>query len=200
MFSPSRQQGISIRQLPQGLYIEHQGQIRYQTAEWVVLATLDSPPQTRQTIHFATVLEEKLQQVKDQFPQLIQSWNVRLRWCRELLQKFTPLKQKRAPLGFIGRISHTLFGTVTEDELQQYKNIVTENSISMNQTIHKVNLLLSATKQTQMNVNQNSAHLFRLQRYLSSISRTISISFLQAKRAIEHIELKFKLEHVLIST
>ena len=69
----------------------------------------------------------------------------------------------------------------------------------MNQTIHKVNLLLFATKQTQMNVNQNSAHLFRLQRYLSSISRTISISFLQAKRAIEHIELKFKLEHVLIS-
>ena len=148
---------------------------------------------------FAETLQKKIQQVSDQFPQLTPSWNNRLSWCLEFLSNFNSNRVRRAPLGFIGRLSHTLFGTITEDELNQYKSILLASNMAVNKTIHRVNLLLSATKQVQINVNKNSAHLFKLQRYLASISRTISISFLQARRAIEHIELKFKIEHALIS-
>ena len=190
---------MNIRSLPQGLRIEHDGGIHYQTAEWVVLVTLDSPPPTKHAFHFASVLQEKVNKVSDQFPQLTQSWNVRITWCKQFLSQYSVEKGKRAPLGFIGQLSHTLFGTITEEELNQYKSILWENNLALNQTVHRVNALLSATKQIQININANSAHLFKLQRYLASISRTISISFLQAKRAIEHIELKFKIEHALIS-
>ena len=199
MFSQSRQQGLTVRALNQGIYIARQGNIHYQTAEWVVLATIDSPPPTDQALHFAAVLSKKIQEVRQNYPQLTPSWHTRISWCREYLLQFSQSRTKRAPLGFIGRLSHTLFGTVTEEELQQYRSIISANSQSVNTTIHRVNLLLSATKQIQINVNRNSAHLFKLQRYISSISRTISISFLQAKRALEHMELKFKLEHAVAS-
>ena len=53
VYIQSKQLGLNIRSLPQGLRIEHDGGIHYQTAEWVVLATLDSPrqPNMPSTLH-----------------------------------------------------------------------------------------------------------------------------------------------------
>ena len=195
----SQKTGIEIKQLHEGLFVEKRGGLYYQAAEWVILTTISSLPPTSHIQTYATALKAHILKVSSSFPQLKENWLVRISWCEEYLQQFITARPKRAPLGFIGKLSHTLFGTVTEDELKAYKDILAASSATLNKTVHRVNLLLSAVKKTEINVIANSAHLFKLQRYLHSMSRAVFINFAASKRAIELLELKNKLEHSVVS-
>ena len=197
--SQSNKLGIAVKPLHQGLLIEKHGGLYYQTAEWVVLMTITSPPPTEKITVFAKVLKEEIQKVSSRFPQLAENWNSRLDWCVNIVQHFPASRNKRAPLGFIGRLSHTLFGTVTEEELQQYRNIILDNKNSLNSTIHRTNLLLSATKSNRQGINKNMEHINRVQRYLVSLRHTITKNFQITSDSISMISIRIKIEHALVS-
>ena len=93
----------------------------------------------------------------------------------------------------------TLFGTEIEDELKAYKDILVASSATLNKIVPRVNQLLSAVKKTEINAIANSAHLFKLQRYFHSMSRTVFINFAASERAIKLLELKNELEHSEVS-
>ena len=157
-----------------------------------------APPTEKITV-FAKVLKEEIHKVSSRFPQLAENWNSRLDWCVNIVQHFPASRNKRAPLGFIGRLSHTLFGTVTEEELQQYRNIILDNKNSLNSTIHRTNLLLSATKSNRQGINKNMEHINRVQRYLVSLRHTITKNFQITSDSISMIYIRIKIEHALVS-
>ena len=138
--------------------------------------------------------------MRTRFPNLVNNWASRLDVYKEYLQLFSLKRTKRAPLRFIGRLSHTLFGTVTEEELSQYRRIMIENQNSVKRTIHRVNLLLSATKTNRNHINSNSnQHINQIHRYLTSIQHSVSRNFHLTSDSIQMLELKVKLEHSLVS-
>ena len=199
VYTLSARSGISIKPLHQGLYIRKQGGLFYQSADWVALITLSSPPPTRRIQEFGALLKNEIKKVRSRFPQLSANWNSRIDTCIENLDSISYHRQKRAPLGFIGKLSHTLFGTVTEEELNQYRSILLDTRNSVNQTVHRTNLLLSATKSNRKNINLNSDHINRLQRYLLSIQRTIGTNFQVLSYSIQLLSLKLKFEHSVTS-
>ena len=188
-----------MKPLPQGLLIQEKGGLFYQTAEWIALVTVTSPTPTKTLWNFTTLLEAEIKKVRTTFPNLVNNWLSRLDVCREYLQLFNLKRTKRAPLGFIGRLSHTLFGTVTEEELSQYRRIIMENQNSVNRTIHRVNLLLSATKTNRNHINSNSNHINQMQRYLTSLQHSVSRNFFLISDSIQKLQLKVKIEHSLVS-
>ena len=192
-------QGIAVKPLPQGILIQQRGGLFYQTAEWIALVTVSSPAPTKTLWNFTTVLEAEISKVRTRFPTLVSNWAHRLNVCKEYLQHFHLKRTKRAPLGFIGKLSHTLFGTVTEEELSQYRNIMLQNQNSVNRTIHRVNLLLSATKTNRNSINSNSNHIGRIQRYLTSLQHSVSRNFHITSDSLQILELKLKIEHSLVS-
>ena len=197
--SQSLRPGITIKPLHQGLLIQKEGGLHYQTAEWIVLMTISSPPPTRKLQDFSSMLRNHIAKASSRFPQLSENWISRLDWCDSILKQLSTTRHKRAPLGFIGRLSHTLFGTITEDELSEYRQIVLDNRRSLNQTIHRSNLLLSAVKTNRDNIIKNSDHIARVQRYLVSIRSSLSKNFQVMSDSVQQLSLKVKLEHTLVS-
>ena len=198
-YTLSRRPGITFKPLHQGLFIQKQGGLYYQTADWVALITVSSPPPTKQLESLAAALKIEINKVSHRFSQLSENWESRLGWCRNSLHRFTSNRPKRALLGFIGKLSHTLFGTVTEEELTQYRNIIMDTRNSLNITVHRSNLLLSATKTNRNHINTNSNHISRIQRYLTSLQRSVSANFRINSDSIHMLSLKLKIEHVLVS-
>ena len=197
--SQSLKPGISIKTLQQGSWIQQQEGLYYQTAEWIVLMSVSTPPPTKKLFDFATKLRRQIQQVSTRFPQLSENWLGRLDWCRTILQQLNPVRPNRAPLGFIRRLSHTLFGTVTEAELAQYRNLVLANRLSLNQTIHRTNLLMSAVKANRNIISSNSDHILKVQKYLLTLQSSLSRNFKTMSDTVQQLSVKVKLEHALLS-
>ena len=192
-------QGIAVRPLPQGILIQRRGGLFYQMAEWVALVTVSSPTPTKILWNFTTTLEAEITNVRTRFPDLTDNWVHRLDICREYLQHFHLKRQKRAPLGFIGKLSHTLIGIVTEEELNQYRQIMLQNQNSVNRTVHRVNLLLWATKTNRNKINSNSIHINKVQRYLTSLRHSVLRNFGITSNSFQMLNIKLKIEHSLAS-
>ena len=77
---------------------------------------------------------------------------------------------KRAPLDFIGEISHSLFGTVTESELSVYREALSQVSKSLNKTIHRNNAMLTVTKINRQAINVNRVAINDLARTQSRLN------------------------------
>ena len=197
-YSQSLKPGISVKPLQQGLWIQQQGGLYYQTTQWIVLMSVSSPTPTKKLLDFANILETQIKTVSSRFPQLSDSLTSQLTWCRCVLQRLEPARSKRAPLhvGFIGRLSHTLFGTVTEAELAQYRNLLMDNRLSLNRMIHRTNLLMSAVKSNREHINWNSYHLMKIQKYLQTLQSSISSSFKIMSDTVHHLSVKLKLGHL----
>ena len=161
--------------------------------------TVSTPPPTKQALDFADTLQNQIKKVSQRFPRISENWLDRLQWCRKTLGQFEISRPKRAPLGFIGRLSHTLFGTVTEAELSQYRNLLLDTNRSLNATIHRSNLLMSAVKSNRRNINRNTDHLARVQRYLNSLHTTLEKNFQITTDTVHLLSLKVKIEHALVS-
>ena len=104
-------------------------------------------------------------------------------------------------MGFIGQVSHVLFGTVTEDELLQYRVAIEQLGKSMQDSVHFSNKLLSAVKHLQDRSVLVEEHLQQLRTAISSwieqyradrkkLSATFYSIFLQLKidRALTSLE------------
>ena len=195
----SQKAGITIKNLHQGLLIQQQGGLFYQSAEWTVLLTLMAPAMTKELMDFSRLLQAQITKVSTRYPQLADSWNSRLQWCQNILQHFYSGRTKRAPLGFIGRISHTLFGTVKEEELAQYRSIIMDTHSLLNHTVHRSNLLLSATKANRRHINLNSDHINKLKRYLVTLQLAVKTNFHVISDTLSRLSLKMKIEHALVS-
>ena len=109
-YTLSLKPGIVVKPLPQGLFIQQKGGLYYQTAEWVALTTISSPPPREKLLDMATKLDKESKTIRQRLPQFTENWLTRLQWCREYLQQFQPNRQKRAPPWFYrSPFTHTVW-------------------------------------------------------------------------------------------
>ena len=69
----------------------------------------------------------------------------------------------------------------------------------LNHTVHRSNLLLSATKANRRHINLNSDHINKLKCYLDTLQLTVKTNFHVISDTLSHLSLKIKIEHALVS-
>ena len=152
--TPQSTQDIVIEELPQGIEVRQLDTVRYHTASWTILVTIAKPKASEELYLATKQIQSTIQTSRASLPaETVNQWSNRLNYVTELLpvQRFE--RAKRAPLGFIGKISHFLFGTVTEDQLAQYSQAISLLSSSVMKTVHLSNQLLSAVRRGATNIS-----------------------------------------------
>ena len=168
--------GMSMTKLSEGIKVTPLGQLYPTVAKWTSAVSLE-PPRIHHSIKEAV---RTLQYLIFQFNYsdhssviIKDNWNMRMSWIESTLH-IPPIRQKRSPLGFIGEVSHVLFGTVTKGELAKYKSALLKLGKSVNGTIHVSNQLLTVSRQIHTTVIQNSHHIRKLRSFLAKFrSQTI---------------------------
>ena len=115
------------------------------------------------------------------------TWIMRVNHIKQTLHVF-PRRQKRSPFGFIGQLSHTLFGTVTEEELAIYKKALLQLGQAVNGTIHINNRLMSVTRQVHAAVTHNSQHIRQLRQFLHKFRTQVANSQLITTHHLDRLE------------
>ena len=147
---------IDIGSFPQGISIHTPDNIFGLKAQWTVLVLLQKPtpdPRINSIIHHLKNIVSSNNVPLDSA--IKRNWIRRLRWISEVIQVNKVTRSKRSILPFVGSLSNILFGTVTEDQLNQYRKAVNRALTSTNQTIHIVNSLITVTKHIQLQAKEN---------------------------------------------
>ena len=162
--------GVTITAIPHGIQLQQEPNLIIQEAAWTLLVTLD-PPNTNQDV--LRLLSQVRHLVKNPnstvYPDIQHNWNIRLNSVQSACSQ-PNARIKRAPLDFIGEISHSLFGTVTESELSVYREALSQVSKSLNKTIHRNNALLTVTKINRQAINVNRVAINDLARTQSRLN------------------------------
>ena len=166
--TPQSTQDIVIEELPQGIEVRQLDTVRYHTASWTILVTIAKPKASVELYLATKQIQSTIQTSRASLPaETVNQWSNRLNYVTELLPVQWFERAKRAPLGFIGKISHFLFGTVTEDQLAQYSQAFSLLSSSVMKTVHLSNQLLSAVRQVEQRTSLAEQHLVQLRTAMS---------------------------------
>ena len=161
---------IGIGSFPQDISIHTPDNIFGLKAQWNVLVLLQKPtpnPRINSVIHHLKnfVSSNNVPRPKKR------NWIRRLRWISEVIQVNKVTRPKQSILSFVGSLSNILFGTVTEDQWNQYRK-------ATNQTIHIVNSLITVTKHIQLQAKENQHRITNLATFLQNFTYTVSNEFL----------------------
>ena len=161
--------GMSMTKFSEGIKVSSLGQLYPTVAKWTSAVSLE-PPRIHHSIKEAVrTLQYLILQFNysDHSSLVIKdNWNRRMSWIENTLH-IAPIRRKRSPLGFIGEVSHVLFGTVTEGELDRYKSALLKLGKAVNGTIHVSNELLTVSRQIHASVTHNSDDIHKLRSFLS---------------------------------
>ena len=167
---------IGIDSFPQDISIHTPDNIFGLKAQWNVLVLLQKPtpnPRIDSIIHHLKNFVSS-----NNVPRPIKrNWIRRLRWISEVIQVNKVTRPKQSILSFVGSLSNILFGTVTEDQLNQYRKAVNRVLTSTNQTIHIVNSLITVTKHIQLQAKENQHRITNLATFLQNFTYTVSNEF-----------------------
>ena len=169
-------------------------------ADWTVLVLLQKPemdPRIPNILHNIRIL---IKQTEISIHAGVKrNWNRRLRWLSDLINQPFSSRSKRAPLGFIGSLSHLLFGTVTEDELGKYQQAVKMAVTSVNRTIHLTNSLISVTKRSELAIADNQHRISNIGLFINNLTREIDAQFKQIQQVVNRMHFRHNIEHLLVS-
>ena len=196
---------VNIIQYPQGVAAQLVDRIYGLKAEWTTLVLLQQPVPDPRLFSIAHLLRRTLQiQNFSLEPSIKRNWSRRLRWAATLLEDNNPKvsllsRIKRAPLEFVGTLSHWLFGTVTEKQLAVYQKAVRLALTSNNHTIHVVNDLITVTKRTQIQLTAVQHRISSLDSYVRNFSASLSQHLQTIQSYMQQISFQMNYEHLLVS-
>ena len=98
-------------------------------------------------------------------------WSLRLHRLDGLITH--PGRRRRAIFGFVGQISHVMFGTATESEVDDMRRVVTTVDATQKDIVHNSKELWSLLNGTCAYVQQNRQTIYSLAKYTSQMSRLI---------------------------
>lgn len=152
------------RQLKDGLLVSRGEDVLIEDASWMVVVTLDTPK-------LPEGLENHLQRVDTALRKLrsnlslseYRSWQTRL---TQVKLRLTPdylynnrhhlkTRKKRGLFNFIGLLSHHLFGTATDSEIQEVREIMSKMDKNNQAVNHVINELATVINQSQLYIQEN---------------------------------------------
>ncbi len=154
--------------LPDGIFLMQSGDVVTSGGNWIILVTIDAP----QVNHFLLArLKDSEAKIENAYQQLNRS-NPFFKPLRTIISSMmigtgppsiSQLRQKRGLFNFIGSISHSLFGLVTETELGELTDVVLNLQNSSANIIHNINSMVTAINGTANHAHENRRHIFKLQ-------------------------------------
>lgn len=186
LFPPQYQPGVVIQdescRLPDGLLVHRGEDVLIEKATWSVLIALDKPELPDRLGDKLLAVESALRLICANLSSSeYGSWRTRL---TQVKMKLTPeylfdnryrlkSRNRRGLFNFIGLISHHLFGTATDTEIQRLR-LTLEKTMKDNLAIsHAVNDFVTVVNQTQVHVQENRNMINRLSAKTSHILRNI---------------------------
>ena len=185
------------KSIPDGVSVIKAGDVVTQGAIWKVLVTLDVPTinQTllKQLHRTKTQIDDTYLDLGESNP-LEQSWTEILNALKMDPRKYTKTQRpKRGLFNFIGSLSSTLFGTVSQAQLDKVKAQISSLANSSQQVLHQTDYLLTMVNHTAQHVNENRNHILALQTFTDTLAtylNGLSANFRQSKSAMVKIGLK----------
>jgi hypothetical protein len=168
-----------VHPLDDGLLVLGGDSLRALSAEWTLIVAVDSPePPTNlleeiQNLKTATSSNYVLRNVDNG---TVKMWRQQLERMESQVLSFGMLdhRHKRSILGFLGPVFQTVFGLVTENEMQEYRRAIQENRHSQQRVTHKVNEMISIINQTNQYVQQNRGTINNLVNYTQALTSKLN--------------------------
>ena len=186
------------------MLIEDQGMVRTVSGLWTVVVTLHPPARPNVTT-WADGIRQGIQKVpRLTTPEDREVWLDRMAALsakRDILLDVPTVvptnRRRRARRGlfdFVGKLSKSLFGTATEDDIRVLSNFIRQNQQGINVLQHNVGKLISVGNQTRRYVRENRmdlqdvrAETARLHALATATARrTQALEFYRGRASIRH--------------
>ena len=199
---------LSIVRYEHGISLQNTGSIAALKAEWTILVLLQKPALDNRMFIVTHSLKQMLLATNITVdPNVRRNWFRRMKWTLTMLHRLSKPKHvsllkhrsKRAPLGFIADLSHVLFGTVTETQLNEYRQAVNLALKSTNKTIHLVNSLITVTKHFRLQTQENLHRISNLASYINNFRTSVIRQFAVLQHYVSRISFQVNFEHLLVS-
>ncbi len=164
-----------------GLLVTGGEEIKRLGAVWTVLVTLDAPHPEAGIEDRLAVLERLITQVhflRGTPNATAELWDVRLEDLRRtVVPPSSPAwpagRVKRGLLDAAGILAQKLFGIATEADIRKCREQILKASNVNRRVIHTVNELVTVVNQSQDLIQENRAHLLRIESYVMELSREL---------------------------
>ncbi len=150
--------GLSILPMKDGILVKQHQTVRLKLAEWRITLTMDDP--SPKMISFLKEEIQMFRRMLTRIPETMSQVARKTYWLKELdradrwFQSLIPRK-RRAILGIIGRISKELFGTATEEDVDNLKTKIIENRNAIEKVVNFDKELLTLVNVTQEQTARN---------------------------------------------
>ena len=166
------------------------GRTRSHVATWTVLVAIDEPAAEtglqRKLQQFEAVL--KLHHQQNALSNVTrQIWVERIRQIESTMISPKGGRTRRGLFNIIGEISRKLFGTATEEEVDETRRRIDAVSNINRRVIHVVNNLVTIVNQTHNQVKQHRRHIREIELYLSLVEREIHILNVKRRTSFKEI-------------
>ena len=181
---------MTLNRIYEGIEVKTNGPLYPIAANWTTAVYLEPPSVHHSLLDSLQALQGLIYNYNftDWLSTTVKNtWIMRVNRIKQTLHVF-PRRQKRSPFGFIGQLSHTLFGTVTEEELAIYKKALLQLGQAVNGTIHINNRLMSVTRQVHAAVTHNSQHIRQLRQFLHKFHTQVANSQLITTHRLDRLE------------
>lgn len=165
--------------LPDGLLITGGVETRSQEAVWTALVTLETPkpnPDLRARINYFRKIVRTLETMKGSSNTTRTAWEKRLDDIEDAMLPHvagSAHRTRRGLLNIVGQISRKLFGTATEEEVEECQRQIQQLSSANNRFSHAVDKLVTLVNQTHKHMTENRHHILALERYLGKVQHVI---------------------------
>ncbi|MCP3887668.1 MAG: hypothetical protein GY702_02185 [Desulfobulbaceae bacterium] len=141
-----------------GIIVKQHQTVKLKLAEWRITLTMDDP--SPQMISFLKEEIQVFRRLLTRVPDTLSHVARKTYWLQELdradrwFQSLCP-RNRRAVLGIIGRLSKELFGTATEEDVENLKTKIIENRNAIEKVVNFDEELLTLVNVTQEQVTRN---------------------------------------------
>lgn len=165
--------------LEDGLLILDGQDLKAINAEWTLLMAVEQPPMPKELVQNVELLDKLINQRKTRetvASMILRKWDFQLArvYARTGLSKTPDHRQKRALLGFLGPILHSILGVVSDSEMQAYSSALVSLRGEQKEIVHRQNDFLSILNHTQMRVRQNTENLNGVIKVLNSTTKLVN--------------------------
>ena len=189
--------GEAPLRLEDGLLVETGDVIAGRTGDWMILVTLDLPRHDRSLLSALQTLQDAITSRATEVGRATTAnWVRRINIVR---RQVAPIKSrtKRSPFDFVGSLSNKLFGTATEEEVNQCRTVIREAQFQQQKTVHVVNELISVVNHTQDLLQETRQRVNTVQRYLVDIGQQLDKKYGHIEKKIIVIQMIFQIEQSL---
>ena len=194
-----------------GLVVTTEDDVHAVTSYWKLVVTLEEPPHPTDVLEYATNLLTVIKNVNITGT-FKSSWLSRIHQVRYRLTSLpdsrtrmstyvkTDSRVKRGLFDFVGHISHALFGTATEEEVQETRLMIEKMHSNNDAVTHVVQDLVTIVNKTQENTIVNRVRLNELtkrQIAMTAFLNRLTTSTYWTTVAVEHLKVKVEIDRML---